>query len=162
MNTLTIIATIAAIVGSALIGGIFFAFSNFVMKALERVPSSEGMLAMQTINVTVLNRWFLGVFMGTAVVSLILAIVAIVGWTSAHSPYLLGGAVSYIGGTWLVTAFGNVPLNDELAAVNVGGPESSKIWDHYLDRWTDLNSRRTGAALLAAVLFSIGLSSAGQ
>ena len=157
MNTLTIVATIAAIVGTALIGGIFFAFSNFVMKALERVPSSEGMLAMQMINVTVLNRWFLGVFMGTAVVSLILAIVAIAGWTSAHSPFLLGGAVCYIGGTWLVTAFGNVPLNDKLAAVEAGDPASSSVWEHYLSRWTTLNSRRTGAALLAAVLFSIGL-----
>jgi uncharacterized membrane protein len=161
MNTLTTTATIAAIVGSAVIGGIFFAFSNFVMRALERVPSSEGMLAMQTINVTVLNRWFLGVFMGTAVVSLILAIVAIVDWTSTPSPYLLGGAVCYIGGTWLVTAFGNVPLNDELAAVEVDDPEASKIWDRYLDRWVALNSRRTGAALLAAVLFSIALSGAG-
>ena len=157
MSTSTIVATIAAIVGTALIGGIFFAFSNFVMKALERVPSSEGMLAMQTINVTVLNRWFLGVFMGTAVVSLFLAIIAIVEWTSAYSPYLLGGAVSYIGGTWLVTAFGNVPLNDELAAVESEDPRSSKIWNHYLHRWTELNSRRTGAALLAAVLFGIAL-----
>ena len=161
MNTLTIVATITAIVGTALVGGIFLAFSNFVMKALERVPSSEGMLAMQTINVTVLNRWFLGVFMGTAVVSLILAIVAIAGWTSAESPYLLGGAVAYIGGTWLVTAFGNVPLNNELAAVEARDPKSSKIWDHYLEYWTTLNTRRTGAALVAAVLFSIGLSIAG-
>lgn len=161
MNTLTVVATIAAIVGSALIGGIFFAFSNFIMKALERVPASEGMLAMQTINITVLNRWFLGVFMGTAAVSLMLAIVAITAWTSPHSPYLLGGAVSYIGGTLLVTAFGNVPLNDELATFEAGDPGSTKIWDNYLDRWTALNSQRTGAALLAAVLFSIGLFSAG-
>ena len=157
MNSWVMVATIAAIVGTALIGGIFFAFSNFVMKALERVPASEGMLVMQTINVTVLNRGFLGVFMGTAAVSLILAIAAIVGWTSAHSPYLLGGAVSYIGGTWLVTAFGNVPLNNELAATEADKPDSSKMWDSYLDRWTSLNSRRTGAALLAAILFSIAL-----
>lgn len=161
MNSLTIAATITAIVGTALIGGIFFAFSNFVMKALERVPSSEGMLAMQTINVTVLNHWFLGVFMGTAVVCLVLAIVSIATWTSSHSPYLLGGAVCYIGGTWLVTAFGNVPLNDELADAESGDPESLKVWGHYIHRWTDLNSRRTGAAILAAVLFSIGLSLAG-
>ena len=157
MSTLTIVATIAAIVCTALIGGIFFAFSNFVMKALERVPSSEGILAMQTINVTVLNRWFLGVFMGTAVVSLFLAIIAIVEWTSAYSPYLLGGAVSYIGGTWLVTAFGNVPLNEQLADVDSGDPGSSIVWDHYVDRWTELNTRRTGTALLATVLFSIAL-----
>lgn len=159
MNSLTIVATISAIVGTALIGGIFFAFSNFVMKALERVPSSEGVLAMQTINVTVLNRWFLGVFTGTGVVCLALAIVSIATWTAAHSPYLLGGAVCYIGGTWLVTAFGNVPLNNKLAAVDAGNADATEVWDHYLDRWTALNSRRTGAALLAAVLFSIGLSS---
>ena len=161
MNSLTIVVTITAIVGTALIGGTFFAFSNFVMKALERVPSSEGMSAMQTINVTVLNRWFLGVFMGTAVVCLVLAIVSIANWTSSHSPYLLGGAVAYIGGTWMVTAFGNVPLNDKLATVDADNADATEVWDHYLDRWTALNSRRTGAAILAAVLFSIGLSISG-
>ena len=57
----------------------------------------------------------------------------------------------------MVTAFGNVPLNDELAAVESEDPQSSKTWSHYLDRWTELNSRRTGAALLAAVLFGIAL-----
>lgn len=160
MSTLTTIATIAAIVGTALIGGIFFAFSNFVMKALERVPASEGILAMQTINVTVLNRWFLGVFMGTAMLCIGLAIVAITSWTSTYAPYLLGGVVAYLGGTWLVTAFGNVPLNDDLAQVATNDPRASTVWEHYLDRWTTLNSRRTGAALLAAILFCIALISA--
>lgn len=160
MNTLTLIATIAAIVGTALIGGIFFAFSNFIMKALQRVPSSGGLLAMQTINVTVLNRWFLGVFMGMALLSLILAAVAIAAWESAYAPYLLGGAVAYVGGTWFVTGLGNVPLNKELAAVTAGGIESTKVWENYLQRWTKLNTQRTGAALLAAVLFSIGLINA--
>ena len=157
MNTLTIVATIAAVVGTALIGGIFFAFSNFVMKALERIPHSQGLLAMQTINVTVLNRWFLGAFMGTAIVCLVLALLALMDWTSAFSPYLLGGAVSYIGGTWLVTAFGNVPLNNELASIESSEPRSSETWSHYLHRWTELNSRRAGSALLAAVLFCIAL-----
>ena len=157
MNTLLVVATIAAIVGSALIGGVFFAFSSFIMKALERMPSSEGILAMQTINITVLNPGFLGAFMGTALIGLLLAIVAIVGWESAYSPYLLGGAVAYIGGTWFVTVLGNVPLNDKLAAVSPDDPESTKVWEHYLERWTRLNTQRAGAALLAAVLFSIGL-----
>ncbi len=157
MSTLSTIATITAIVGSALIGGIFFAFSNFIMKALERVPSSEGMLAMQTINVTVLNRWFLGAFMGTALISLILAFIAIFGWELTPSPFLLGGAVAYVGGTWFVTVLGNVPLNDKLASMKPGSPEASEVWEHYLKRWTKLNSQRAGAALLAAVLFSIGL-----
>lgn len=58
--------TVAAALGSGLIAGVFFAFSNFVMKALSRVPSAEGLAAMQSINVMVLNPLFLGVFMGTA------------------------------------------------------------------------------------------------
>lgn len=157
MSTLLTIATVVAIVCSALIGGIFFAFSNFIMKALERVPSAEGIRAMQTINVTVLNPGFLGVFMGTAVVGLILAIAAIAGWGSAHSPYLLGGGVAYIGGTWLVTGIGNVPLNNKLAVVKPDDAESAEVWEQYVQNWVRLNTQRAGAALLAAVLFCIGL-----
>jgi uncharacterized membrane protein len=41
MNPLIPIAGAAALLGSALIGGVIFAFSSFVMKALARVPSSE-------------------------------------------------------------------------------------------------------------------------
>jgi uncharacterized membrane protein len=157
MSTLMTIAICAAIVGSALIGGIFFAFSNFIMKALQRVPPPEGMLAMQTINVTVLNRGFLGAFMGTALLCLVIGVIAIAEWELARSPYLLGGAVAYIGGTWFVTVLGNVPLNDKLAAADRESPESTEIWIDYLDRWTKLNSQRAGAAVCASALFLIGL-----
>jgi uncharacterized membrane protein len=58
MNLLTTFAVVIALLGSALIGGIFFAFSSFVMKALARVPSPEGIAAMQSINVVVLNPSF--------------------------------------------------------------------------------------------------------
>lgn len=161
MSTLMTIAVFAAIVGSAVIGGIFFAFSNFIMKALRQVPPPEGLSVMQTINVTVLNRGFLGVFMGTALVCLILAVIAIAEWQLARSPYLLGGAVAYIGGTWLVTVLGNVPLNNRLAAVERDDPESAKVWADYLDRWTRLNSQRAGAALCASALLFIGLTNTG-
>jgi len=161
MSTPMTIAIFAAIVGSALISGIFFAFSNFIMKALQRVPSREGVLAMQTINITVLNRGFLGVFMGTALICLILAVISIAEWEMSRSPYLLGGAVAYIGGTWLVTALGNVPLNNKLAGVERENPESLEVWAHYLERWTKLNSQRAGAAMCASTLFFIGLTNPG-
>ncbi|GJM08381.1 MAG: membrane protein [Lysobacteraceae bacterium] len=158
MSTLMTIAIFAAIVGSAMISGIFFAFSNFIMKALQRVPSTEGLLAMQTINVTVLNPGFLGLFMGTALICLILAVTSIAEWEVARSPYLLGGAALYIGGTWLVTALGNVPLNNKLAGMGRETPESLAVWAHYLDHWTKLNSLRAGAAMGASALFLIGLT----
>ncbi len=157
MSITTTVAVIAAMVGSALIGGIFFAFSNFIMKALARGSSTEGVAAMQSINVTVLNRWFLAAFSGTALICLVLAGVAIANWTLAASPYLLGGAVAYVAGTWLVTVVGNVPLNNELAGVEPGQPQAAEVWERYLDRWTRLNTKRAGSAVCAAVLFSIGL-----
>ncbi len=79
-----------ALLGSALVGGIFFAFSSFVMKALAGVPSAEGIGAMQSINVVVLNPSFLGAFMGTAVLSLVAGGLALAGWGRPSAPFLLG------------------------------------------------------------------------
>lgn len=58
MTFFTTIAIVAALLGAALIGGVFFAFSSFIMKALARLPSAEGVAAMQSINAVVLNRSF--------------------------------------------------------------------------------------------------------
>ena len=157
MNTLTTVTVVFALIGSALIGGIFFAFSSFIMKALARLPSSEGIAAMQSINVVVLNPVFLGVFMGTAVISLLVSILAIRGWEMPAAPYYLVGALFYFVGTFLVTGMGNVPLNNQLAAVTVNDPAASDFWQHYLDRWTRLNTIRTVSSTVAAVMILIGL-----
>ncbi len=162
MNLVTTIAIVVALLGSALIGGIFFAFSSFVMKALARVPSPEGIAAMQSINVVVLNPSFLGAFVGTAGVSLLVAGLALRGWGTPSAPWLVAGALAYLVGTFLVTALGNVPLNDRLAAVTATDSASIGVWEHYLDRWTLLNTVRTVAAMCAALLFSIGLIQHGS
>ena len=65
MNNFTYVLTFASALASGLVGGIFFAFSNFVMKALARVSPAQGVAAMQSINIVVLNRWFFAVFFGT-------------------------------------------------------------------------------------------------
>ena len=156
MNLLTI-TVILALLGSALVAGVFFAFSSFIMKALARVPSNEGIAAMQSINVVVINRSFLGAFMGTAAISLGIAVAAVVGWGTEAAPWFLAGGVLYVVGTFLVTIAGNVPLNDRLAAVDAADPEAVPVWEHYLDRWTFLNSVRTAAALAAVLMFTIGL-----
>ena len=70
MDQLMPVIGTTALLGSALVGGVFFAFSSFVMKALSRLPAAEGIAAMQSINVVVLNPSFLGAFMGTAILSL--------------------------------------------------------------------------------------------
>ena len=62
-------------------GGNFLAFSTFVMGALGRLPQSAGISAMQSINVVVINPVFLSVFMGTAILCIVLTIAALIGWS---------------------------------------------------------------------------------
>jgi uncharacterized membrane protein len=157
MDQLIPVVGTMALLGSALVGGIFFAFSSFIMKALAGVPPAEGMSAMQSINVVVINPSFLGAFFGTAVLSLVAGGLALASWGSPSASYFLGGALFYLVGTILVTMFGNVPLNNQLAAESAKDPGTHEVWKHYLDRWTMWNHVRTAAAMVAALLYTLGL-----
>lgn len=157
MNAFTMVTVIIAIIGTAVVGGVFFAFSSFIMKALARLPASEGIAAMQSINIVVLNPVFLGVFMGTSAVSLLILAIAIKGWELPFAPYLLTGGLLYFVGTFLVTGLGNVPLNNQLASIGPKDPASSDIWQHYLERWTRLNTLRTMCSIAATLVLIIGL-----
>ena len=161
MDQLIPVVGTTALLGSALVGGIFFAFSSFVMKALARVPAAEGITAMQSINIVVLNPSFLGAFIGTAVLSLVAGGLALAGWDRPSASFFLGGAIFYLVGTFLVTALGNVPLNDQLAAVSATDPGARDVWERYLGRWTMWNHVRTAAAMAAALLYSLGLMQNG-
>ncbi len=162
MNFIITVAAVLALLGSALIAGVFFAFSSFIMKALARLPSHEGIAAMQSINVVVLNRSFLGVFMGTTLISVLVAVLAVMAWGRPSAPWFLAGALAYVAGTFFVTGLGNVPLNQRLGAVSATDPAAQAVWEHYLDRWTFLNTVRTVAATAAALLFTLGLMQSGS
>ena len=157
MSQLTLMVGTTTLLGAALVGGVFFAFSSFVMKALARVPASQGIVAMQSINVVVINPSFLGAFMGTAVLSLVMAGLALAGWGEPSALLFLGGAICYVAGTFLVTALGNVPLNKRLADLSATDARAHDEWNHYLGRWVMWNHLRTAAALVAAWLYILGL-----
>ncbi len=161
MDQLIPVVGTVALLGSALVGGIFFAFSSFIMKALAGVPSAEGIGAMQSINVVVINPSFLGAFFGTAVLSFVSGGFALAGWGEASASFFLGGAILYLVGTILVTMLGNVPLNNQLAAVSATDPAARDVWERYLGRWTMWNHVRTAAAMAAALLYSLGLMQNG-
>ena len=157
MDQLIPVVGTTALLGAALVGGIFFGFSSFIMKALADVPSAEGIGAMQSINVVVINPSFLGVFFGTAVLALGACGLALAGWSNPSAPFFLGGALFYLVGTILVTMLGNVPLNNQLAAMSATDPAARDVWEHYLGRWTMWNHVRTAAAMVAALLYTLGL-----
>lgn len=143
--------------GCGLIAGAFFAFSSFVMRALSRLPANEGMAAMQSINIVVLNPVFLGVFVGTAALCAAGLVVAFLRWHEPGAGWLLAGSLLYLLGTFLVTVVFNVPLNDALGAVSPTAAGAQDLWATYLDRWTPWNHVRTVAALAATASFILAL-----
>ena len=94
MNGLAVLALLTAL-GAATVGGVFFAFSSFVMKALADLPPAQGMVAMQRINVVVINPLFLGVFMGTTLLALACVVVAGLSWNAPGSAWLLTAGLLY-------------------------------------------------------------------
>ncbi|MGB0055308.1 MAG: anthrone oxygenase family protein [Methyloceanibacter sp.] len=132
MDGLLFILTFLAALGSGAIGGLFFAFSAFVMTALGRLPPAGGISAMQSINVAVLNPLFPGTFFGTAILCVALAIAALVSRFGAGAGYLLAGSLNYFVGSILVTMICNVPLNNKLASVKPDSTEGKTVWTHFL------------------------------
>ena len=148
---------LASALGSGLMAGVFFAFSTFVMRALARQPAAHGIAAMQSINVTVLNPWFLGVFFGTAVTNGMLALGLLVLWPAPGTWLLLAGSALYLLGTFLVTMVCNVPWNNRLAATDAASAAGQALWARYVSRWTMWNHVRTVAALTALAAFFLAI-----
>ncbi|GLI04558.1 membrane protein [Paenibacillus tyrfis] len=157
MGNLLFGLTYASALGSGLIAGLFFAFSTFVMSALARLPAEQGIAAMQSINVTVLNPLFSLVFMGTALACVILGIASLTKWGTASAAYVLAGCILYFVGSFLVTIIFNVPLNDALAAVAPGSSEGAQLWNLYLSKWVAWNHVRTIASLAALASFILAI-----
>jgi uncharacterized membrane protein len=144
--------TIFAALGSGMIGGLLFAFSNFVMRALAQQSPESGIRTMQAINITIINPLFFLFFLGTGLVSVILAITALPRLSSPGALLLLIGCVLYVFGTFGVTMAFNVPLNNRLAVLDPSTTQAAQFWREYVSNWMQWNHVRTVAAILTSVL----------
>ncbi len=156
------LSTLGAALGAGLIAGTFFAFSSFVMPALARLPAADGVAAMQSINVTVISRAFMAVFLGTAALSAGLAVAAIVGWSRPGSALGLAGGLAYLAGTLGVTIAANVPRNDALSRLSPASSEAAAMWPRFVAEWTAYNHARALAALVASGLLIGALALRGR
>ncbi len=149
--------TYVSALGCGLTAGIFFAFSAFVMKALARLAPAEGITAMQSINVVVINPLFMVALFGTTLTCVALGVSSLFRWNEPAAVYLLVGSLLYLVGTIAVTMAFNVPRNDALAAADPESADGARLWAGYVTSWTAWNHVRTGAALAAAALLTFAL-----
>ncbi|WP_442107805.1 anthrone oxygenase family protein [Pseudomonas sp. NUPR-001] len=150
VDTLLLLLILATALGCGLMGGLFFAFSNFVMTALERIPEQSAVTAMQSINKVVLNRLFLALFLGTAATSIGLLIWAYQRWPLPGSLCMAIGSALYLAGNIVVTLLFNVPKNQALARLDPASSEAAAAWHRYVPSWNRWNHVRTITALAAA------------
>jgi uncharacterized membrane protein len=157
MSSLLTTLTVVGLLGTALVAGVFFAFSSFVMPALERMPAAQGMAAMQSINLTAVRAAFMTAMFGTALVCVALLVFAIRGWGQPYALPTLLGSVLYLVGAIALTIVFHVPLNDALAALDPNAPSSAPVWSDYLRRWDAGNQVRWIVPLAGSACYAIAL-----
>lgn len=154
------IITTAAAVGTAVVGGICFAFSTIVMRGLDRTDPVEAITAMRGINAEAnASPSFLVVFLLPALVALGVGVAAAVRISQPGNGFLLAAAVFGVI-TAVVTMAFNVPLNNHLDAVDpstLTAADAAREWAAYLGPWTAWNHVRTVAGVVASALFVTGL-----
>lgn len=157
MQTTINLFSIITLLGAALMAGTFFAFSSFVMQSLDRLTSANAINVMQQINIVVINPWFLGAFVGTALLSCALFVLV---WLHmpASAYWLLAASAAYFLGTFLLTVLGNIPLNNRLAEMAPDDPQAEAVWLIYRRQWTRWNHLRCFFALLATLLIALSLA----
>jgi uncharacterized membrane protein len=148
--------TTAGAIGAALIGGVFFAFSAFVMPALRRLPAAQGIGAMQSINRTAVTAPLMLALFGTAVLSGIAIAWAIRSWGHVSAPWLLAGGLAYLAAV-VITMAGNVPLNDSLAGLDPASAGAPAQWASFVSHWTAWNHLRGAVAVAGGLAFILGL-----
>jgi uncharacterized membrane protein len=150
------ILIVATALGAATTGGVFFAFSTFVMKALKRLPDPAGIAAMQSINRAAPSPLFMFALFGTAASAVGLGVVAIQRRDDPHSIYLLTGAGLYLAGVVLTIVY-HVPRNNALDLV-VPTSSGAETWHRYVTNWTLWNHVRTLTSMAGAATLVLALN----
>ncbi|WP_457030512.1 anthrone oxygenase family protein [Kitasatospora sp. P5_F3] len=127
--------------------GLFFAYSCSVMPGLAKADDRTFVETMQRINVAILNGWFMVVFVGAIVLTLLAVVLQFRGGDRGLLPWLIAAAVLYLV-VLVVTGAVNVPLNDQLAAAGSldGIPDLAAVRETFETTWVRWNTVRTVSA----------------
>jgi uncharacterized membrane protein len=164
---MTLLLKISAFISTLLaaaIFGFFYAWVSSTMWGLDQIDSEVAIQAMQGMNASVRNVIFGLIFFGTAPALLLTAGITAsmklkklaVIFTCSGVIYLLGGAI--------LTFMINVPMNEQLALVQLplSPEEAQSIWQNYSKEWQFWNQTRTVFSGLAFLIAAYGIYTLGK
>ncbi len=143
-----------AILLTGLSAGLFYAWSVSVIPGTQRLSDTTYLETMQSINRAILNPAFFTVFFGC---TCLLGASVIFQFSDQKLSFwfVLGAFTAYLLGTIGVTGLGNVPLNNELDALNLSRMGQEKLAEfraYYESNWNRLHTIRTTFAVCSFVL----------
>ena len=141
---------------TGLVAGLFYAWSCSVMLGFARLKDREFVSVMQKTNRAILNPVFFISFLGAPVLLPISTFLSF--GNSTRFALLLAATIIYLTGTFGVTVFGNVPLNNTLDRFELETATEEAITRqraNFERRWNNLNTIRTVTSTLALILIII-------
>lgn len=159
MDDWQLVLTLVALVAAAISGGAFFAFSNFVMPALDDLQPARGVAAMQSINRAAPSPSFVAAIVGAGLVGLPAAYAELDHLDGSRARFLVLGALLSLASFGITVAI-NVPKNDALDRLDVEGATTTARWADYMTTWTRANSVRSLVSLASVVFYALSLVNA--
>ncbi|MGX1269293.1 anthrone oxygenase family protein [Streptomyces phaeoluteigriseus] len=153
-----VVPAVLGALGTGLVAGVFYGFSTFVMRGLASLPPAQGVAAMRAINVAAVKPAFMLLFVGSAVLCGVIAVVTFVRWPDEGAVELLLGSALYLFGSFGVTVLANVPRNNALLKPAPDTAEAAEYWPAYVREWTAWNHVRTVASAAAALAYVLALT----
>jgi uncharacterized membrane protein len=149
-----------AVLTTGLMAGVFYAYAVSVNLGLAEQPDASYVATMNEINEKIQNPVFFLSFFGAAVFPVAALVAHLPRRRSGRYRLIVLACVLYVGGSFLVTAVANVPLNDGLARVATDAPASelARARAAYEEPWNLWNNVRglfstaACAALIGACL----------
>jgi uncharacterized membrane protein len=144
-----------AVLTTGLMAGVFYAYAVSVNLGLAEQPDASYVATMNEINEKIQNPLFFPGFLGAVAFPLAALVAHLPDRRSGRFRLILLSCLLYVGGSFLVTALANVPLNEELALVGTDAPadELARARVAYEGPWNFWNGVR---GLFSAAAF-VGL-----
>lgn len=160
LKTSTIFLTIIL---TGLSAGLFYAWEVSVIPGTRKVSDTSYLETMQMINRAIINPRFFTIFFGSLLMLAISTFLQYKSGINLNFWMVFIALITYLVGTFGVTVFGNVPLNDALDIINLNELSSDQLEatrNAYEAKWNLWHKVRTicsvvsfAAILIAQVFF---------
>ncbi|MEM9052040.1 MAG: anthrone oxygenase family protein [Bacteroidota bacterium] len=144
---------------TGLSAGLFYAWQVSVIPGTMKINHLNYLETMQSINREILNPRFFLIFFGPI---LLLAVGSALSYSSPKIVLVLMilATLTYLLGTFGITVTGNVPLNEQLEAMNLSEMSTDKLAKYraeYETEWNKFHTWRTVAAVLSFVFAALAV-----